>query len=333
MTALKSALALPWFLFAATTAMAQAPASPSWSPPAESVRCPSKWGAGDERGAANHMKPETVLNALKLVRTGEVVELGHTLSSSMPLLGIRRFDMHTKRTFMNPQSNQRGSNEEFVASQIGQVGTQFDGFAHQTHGNSLYNCFKVDEIATRTGFKKLGIDKVGAIITRGVLIDVAGAKGVEMLDDTYEITVEDLEAALKKQNLALRPADAILIHTGRGKLWGQDNARYNKSAPGIGVKAAEFLIAKDPILLGSDTYPVEVLPNPDPSISAPVHQIALVVNGVHLLENLKLDELAAKNIGEFAFILQPLKIEGGTGLRCGLHGGGHGGRPLGRPLP
>jgi kynurenine formamidase len=309
---LKSALAVPLLLLA-LPALAQAPASPSWSPPAESARCPSKWGAGDERGAANHMKPETVLNAMRLVKTGEVIELGQTLNSSMPLFGTRRFDVHTKRTFMNPQSNQRGSNEEVITTEIGQVGTQLDGFTHQTHGNSLYNCFKVDEIATRSGFKKLGIEKVGAIITRGVMIDVAGAKGVDMLDDTYEITVEDLEAALKRQNLALRPGDAILIHTGRGKLWGKDNARYNKSAPGIGIKAAEFLIARDPILIGSDTFPVEVFPNPDPNISAPVHQIALVVNGVFLLENVKLDEMAAKNIGEFAFMMQPLKIEGGTG--------------------
>jgi kynurenine formamidase len=270
-------------------------------------------GGGDERGAANHVKPETVLTAMKLVKTGEIIELGQTLSGSMPLSGTRRFDVHTKRTFMNPQSNQRGSNEEVVTTELGQVGTQLDGFTHQTHGNSLYNCFKVDEIATRSGFKKLGIEKIGAIITRGVMIDVAGAKGVDMLDDTYEITVEDLEAALKRQNLALRPGDAVLIHTGRGKLWGKDNARYNKSAPGIGVKAAEFLIAGDPILLGSDTFPVEIFPSPDPNVSLPVHQIALVVNGVFLLENLKLDELAAKNAGEFAFMMQPLKIEGGTG--------------------
>jgi kynurenine formamidase len=79
------------------------------------------------------------------------------------------------------------------------------------------------------------------------------------------------------------------------------------------VKAAEWLISKDPILLGSDNFPVEVSPNPDPKLSSPVHQIALVVNGAHLLENLKLDELVAKNMGEFAFIMEPLKIQGGTG--------------------
>ncbi len=86
-----------------------------------------------------------------------------------------------------------------------------------------------------------------------------------------------------------------------------------KSCPGIGIKAAEWLIAKEPILLGSDNWPVEVSPNPDPQLSLPVHQVALVVHGVHLLENLKLDELAQKQVYEFGFIMQPLKIQGGSG--------------------
>ena len=84
-------------------------------------------------------------------------------------------------------------------------------------------------------------------------------------------------------------------------------------------KAAEWLISKDPILLGSDNFPVEVSPNPDPKLSGPVHQIALVINGVHLLENLKLEELVAKNVGEFAFIMEPLKIQGD---RLDRHSGG-----------
>jgi kynurenine formamidase len=301
--------ALP-LLFGTLAALAQAP---SWSPPPESQRCPSKWGAGDERGAGNHMKPQSVLNAAKLIKTGEVIELGHVLSGNIPFSGPRRFDVHIKRTVMNPQSNNRGSNEEMVISEIGQVGTQFDGFAHQTHGNSHYNCFKTDEIATRSGFSKLGVHNVGALITRGVLIDVAGYKGVETLGDTYEITVEDLEGALKKQSTAIQAGDAIIINTGWGKLWGKENARFAKTCPGIGVKAAQWLIAKDPMLLGSDNWPVEVSPNPDAQISLPVHQIALVVNGVHLLENLKLDEMAGKQVYEFAFIIQPLKIQGGTG--------------------
>jgi hypothetical protein len=164
----------------------------SWRPPTESQRCPSKWGASDERGSANHMKSESVLQATRLIKTGEVIELGWTLAGDIPLVGTRRFDVHTKRTFMNQFSNRRGSNEELVVTELGQVGTQLDGFTHQTIEDKVYNCHKVDDISSRGGFTKLGIDKVGALITRGVLIDVAGLKGVDTLPDTYEITVPDL---------------------------------------------------------------------------------------------------------------------------------------------
>jgi kynurenine formamidase len=285
----------------------------SWQPPADNQRCPSKWGAADERGSGNHMKPDTVLRAARLIRTGEVFELGRVLSGSMPFFGTRRFDVHLKRTLMNPQPNRRGSNEEIVIAEIGQVGTQFDAFPHQTIGNSLYNCNQLDAIATRTGFTKLGVEKVGTLMTRGVLVDVAGLKGVGMLPDGYEITVRDLQDALARQKLTLQPGDAILIHTGWGQLWGKDNARYVKSDPGIGTAAAEWLAKQDPMLVGSDNWSVEVAPNPDPQLSLPVHQIMLVVNGIHLLENMRLDELAAKQVDEFGFIIQPLKIEGGTG--------------------
>lgn len=152
----------------------------TWQPPADAQRCPTKWGVGDQHGSGNHMKPETVLRAMKLVQTGEVIELSFVLNSSMPFFGTRRFDVTTKRTFMNPQSNRRGSNEELVVSEIGQVGTQFDAFAHQTIGDSLYNCFKLDQIATRNGFDKLGVENVGSLITHGVLVDVAGLKGVDL---------------------------------------------------------------------------------------------------------------------------------------------------------
>ena len=287
--------------------------SQSWRPPADAQRCPSKWGADDQRGSANHMKPEAVLRATKLIRTGEVIEIGHTLNSQMPFFGTRRFDIHTKRTFMNPQSNRRGSNEELVVSEIGQVGTQFDGFAHQTIGDSMYNCFKVNESATRNGFEKLGVERVGALFTRGALIDVAGLKGVKILPDNYEITAQDIEQALARQNMKLEKGDAVILHTGWGELWGKDNARYARGCPGIGVGAAEWLAAKDPMLVGADNISVEVNPNPDPKVSLPVHQIMLVVNGIHLLENLKLDELVANRVYEFAFIMQPLKIQGGTG--------------------
>ena len=309
MEQIRFGIVLAALVFGIVTSQAQ---TPSWVPPADNERCPSKWGAGDERGAANHMKPATVLNALKLVKTGEVIELGHVLNAGMPL-GARSFNLVVKQTAAPAGTNQRSGNEEMVIAEMGQVGTQFDGFAHQSHNGVHYNCFKTNEIVTRNGFTKLGVQNVGSLITRGVLIDVAGYKGVEMLGDNYEVTQEDIEGAAKKQNIILQPGDAILTRTGWSKLWGKDNARYGRGNPGLGVKAAQFLIAKDPMMLGADTAPVEVNPNPDKLLSLPIHQLALVVHGVYLLENLTLEELASKGINEFALIMQPLKLDGATG--------------------
>ena len=134
-----------------------------------------------------------------------------------------------------------------------------------------------------------------------------------MLPDNYEITVQDLQQALARQNVQLRPGDAVLIHTGWGKIYGKENGRYVKTCPGIGIAAAEWLAKQDPMLVGADNWPVEVAPNPDPKLSLPVHQVLLVVNGIHLLENMKLDELAAKRVSEFAFVMQPLKAAGFSG--------------------
>jgi kynurenine formamidase len=285
----------------------------SWAPPADSQRCPSKWGAADQRGAGNHMKPDTVLRAARLIRTGEVFELGRVLHAGMPFSSGRRFEMEVKRTNMNAGANRRGSNEEIVFSELGQVGAQFDGLTHQTIDDSLYNCVKLADVATRSGFTKLGVEHVGSLITRGVLIDVAALKGVPMLGDTYPITVDDLQQALQRQKLTLQPGDGVIVHTGWGRLWDTDGQRYLKTNPGLTTAAAEWLAKQDPMLIGADNGPVGVTPDPDPNLSNPVHQIALVVNGIHLLENLKLDELAGKQVYEFALIVQPLKIQGGTG--------------------
>jgi kynurenine formamidase len=134
-----------------------------------------------------------------------------------------------------------------------------------------------------------------------------------MLSESYEITVADLQQALGRQKLTLQPGDAVIIHTGWGKLWGKDNARYQRSSPGIGIPAAEWLARQDPMLLGADNSAVEITPNPNSQLLGPVHQIMLVVNGIHLLENMKLDELAEKQVYEFALVVEPLKIQGGTG--------------------
>ena len=305
---MRTVATLTVMLVCASTTSAQ-----TWKPPADNQRCPSKWGAGDQRGSGNHMKPETVLRAARLISTGEVFELGRVLSDAMPLPAGRRFEVLTKRTRNDPGTNRRGSNEELVVSEIGQVGTQFDTFSHQMIGTSMYNCFTLEDTATRTGFSKLGVEQVGALVTRGVLLDIAALKGVPVLAETYEITPQDLQEAAARQKVTLSPGDAILIHTGWGTLWGKDNARYQRVSPGVGTAAAEWLARQDPMLVGADNTAVEISPNPDPQLAGPGHQILLVVNGIHLLENLKLDDLASRRVYEFALIVEPLKIQGGTG--------------------
>ena len=285
----------------------------TWQMPPDSQRCPSRWGAGDQRGSGNMMKPETVLRAAKLIRTGEVFELGAVLSPDPKEAFInagRVFNIYTKPS--PPIPNARQVNEELVVTELGQIGTQFDAFAHQMWGDSFYNCFKLGDIGTRTGFRKLGVEHVGGLMTRGVLIDVAGSKGVDMLPTSYLITPEDLQQALAKANQRLQPGDAVLVRTGWSKLMGRENERYGTLNPGIGIAAGQWLVAQEPMMIAADNCCVEVRPSERPH-SLPIHAMMLIQHGVFLLENLELEALAAARAYEFAFIVQPLKIKGATG--------------------
>ena len=286
--------------------------SQTWRMPPESERCPSKWGADDELGAANWMKPETVLRAARLIRTGEVFELGQVLSTDPQETYFntgRSFNTYTKPSL--PQPNRRNSNEELVVTELGQIGTQFDGFTHQMYDGSFYNCFRFNDLYTRNGFTKLGIENVGTLMTRGVMIDVAALQGVDTLPESYAITPEDLQQALARQNLTLQPGDAVLIHTGWGKHIGRDNARYGRNWPGLGSAAGEWIVQQDPMLVGADNCCIQ-FQSPVPADNS-IHGMMLIQHGIYLLESLKLEALAAARAYEFALILQPLKIKGGTG--------------------
>src|SRR5690348_16970782 len=241
----------------------------SWQMPTDEQRCPSKWGPGDQKGAGNLMTPEMTLKATKLIKTGKIYSLAFELGPGMVLLGTRRFDVIMKRSSdLKPGS--RGENEEMVYTELGQVGTQLDAFSHQIYGGKYYNCFSNDDLDAgggteldaggRRGFSKLGVELVPEMFTRGVLIDVAGLKGVDMLPPTYVITAQDLQQALAKAKVTLEPGDAVMINTGWGKLYGKDNARYTKSSPGIGIDAGEWLVKQNPMMVGADNCCLEVRP-------------------------------------------------------------------------
>ena len=274
---------------------------------------PSQWGADDQRGAANRITPAKVLEAKNLITKGQTYQLGRVYEAAMPMFGTRHFSLRIPKVFGPTGTNEAVYHDEVVSGEIGQVGTQFDGLGHIGIGDLFYNGNRGSEFAKAEGLAKLGIENVGALATRGVLIDVAAFKGQAMLAGGYEITRADVEGALKRQNTAVRSGDAVFVHTGWGSLWVKDNARYTANAPGIGVGAAQYLVEREVVLVGADTWAVEVVPNPDASLAFPVHQLFLPRNGIYIFENLATEDLARDSAYEFAFFFAPLRLKGATG--------------------
>jgi kynurenine formamidase len=274
---------------------------------------PSRWGADDQRGAANHITPGKVLEARDAITTGVIYSLGRVYEAGMPLFGTRHFSLRIPQAYGPMGSNQFVYHDEIVSGELGQIGTQFDGLGHVGIGDLFYNGHDRHEFARAEGLTRLGVEHVGPLVTRGVLLDVAAHRGVRQLEGGYEITPADIDGTLTRQGIAIRSGDVVILHTGWGALWMVDNGRYLQSAPGIGLAAAQALVDRDVVLVGADTWGVEVSPNPDRALSAPVHQLLLTRNGVFLLENLDTAALARDEVYEFAFMFAPLPLAGATG--------------------
>ena len=279
--------------------------------PGEPLQSP--WGPADQRGAANRITPQKVLEAKSLITRGTVYQLGHVYESSMPLFGTRHFSLRIPQTFGPMGTNRTMYHDEIVSAEIGQVGTQFDGLGHIGVGDVFYNGNDRADFSKPDGLTKLGIENVGALVTRGVLVDVAAFKGVARLDGGYEITLADLRGTLERQRTEVRSGDVVILHTGWGSLWKVDNAAFGAQAPGIGLEAARYLVEREVVLVGADTWSMEVVPNPNPDLQFPVHQLLIPRNGIYIFENLLTEELARDRAYEFAFFFAPLKMKGATG--------------------
>ncbi|MDX1618964.1 MAG: cyclase family protein [Balneolaceae bacterium] len=283
-----------------------------------------EWGADDQAGASNRITPRKVLDAMRLVTEGQIYELDQLYEQGMPLFGSRSYSMVLPAKGSAAGANRLIGNEEFLSTQIGQVGTQFDGLGHigreieMESGETrqvFYNGYTAGEMDTPSGLQKLGIEQVRPIITRGILVDVAGYKETDRLPNSYEVTVDDLLGALERQGLSgdeIEPGDALLFRYGWSSLWDRPEA-YNTNPPGIGLEVARWLAEKKVTMIGSDSWCSEVVPNPDPNLAFPVHQELLMKNGIFNLENMRLEELAADEVTEFLFILTPIRFKGATG--------------------
>lgn len=285
----------------------------SYSPPQEPERGSSQWGYDDERGAANRMTPEKVLESMQLIKAGKIYQLGRMYEKGMPWQW--ELDIPVSPT-SPPQgiNNSTGFHEKLEIANI-HVGTHMDALVHVGIGDSFYNGFDRREFYNTDGVTKLGIEQVGVFLTRGILLDIPRLKGKSALEKGYEITDSDLNHALQKQNLEIRPGDVVLIHTGWGSRWRDNDPEhgYLSGEPGLGVSAAHFLVQQQITLVGSDNWGIEVLPTKEPDAFNPVHQIFLTVNGIYLLENLNTTEMIRDSVYEFAFFFAPIPFKGATG--------------------
>ncbi len=291
---------------------------------------PSPWGPDDQRGALNRLGPAKVLEALTLVEHGEIYDMTRVYEEDMPLMDLT--PQARKYTLTVPGApswgplgeNRLAWNEDYIAGHLSQDGTQFDALAHMgtvmgepgdLRELRYYNGMRHSDIGGGRGFARLGVENVTPIVTRGILIDVAGYKG-RMLERSEAITVADLEGALKRQGLSvtdIRPGDALFYHTGWGSLWKVDNKKFNSGTPGLDVAAGDWVVSRQVLLVGTDNWAVEPIPYPDSGLFAPNHQKFLVENGIYIMENLDFGPLLEAKVYEFAFIFGALPLKGATG--------------------
>jgi len=277
-----------------------------------------QWGAGDQAGGSNWITPEKILKAMSLVKKGKTLELGNVYERGMPLIGQRSYNIFIPAF---PTSGPFGDdkviyNDEFVAAEIGQVGTQFDGLGHPgrimtmadgTTKEVFYNGFTADEMKSPYGLLHLGIENIKPIITRGILIDVAGYKNVKTLPEKYEITLSDVKNTLARQGIKetdLEPGDALLFNLGWWRIW-PDKKSVEGSPAYISREVVDWIISKKVCMVGSDA-----------SLDGPgsyVHTRLIMENGIFNLEFMNFKATENEKVYTFLFLFTPLRLKGATG--------------------
>lgn len=247
----------------------------------------------------------------QLIKSGKVYDLGMEYYVGMP-----HFPTHPPFAFsltklhgeIMYEGGVSASNCLFTTG--GHTGTHFDALGHVSVNCEVHGVGSIEAWQDYHGLKKGGIETVAPVVTRGVLLDVAGLEGTNCLPSEYGIGAKTLEAAVKEQGCAIERGDAVLLRTG----WIQyfdDPHRYishTDGCPGLIEDGAEWLVDRGAVVVGGDTVALEKTPAP----TLPVHVILLVRNGIYIIEAMNLERLAADRVYEFLFMVSPLKIRGGT---------------------
>jgi kynurenine formamidase len=275
-----------------------------------------RWGECDERGAVNLIDLCKVKGAAHLVRDGRVISLAQPLSPETPMPRHRAPMIHLMGRDGGDYAagGKRPGGFQFAEDTMVvpmHVGTHIDALCHAWYDDELFNGFSGNTIRSTTAATRCGIDKMGPIVTRGVLLDLVRLNGGPLTPGS-RIGKLEIRSALDAAGAQLQVGDAVLLRTGwLESVLGTSEVDFS-AEPGIDVEAAEFLAEAGTAMIGADNFAVEVLPFPSGKVF-PVHQRLIRDFGIPLMEGAMLKPLAEAGATVFCLIAAPLPIVGGTG--------------------
>ena len=270
-----------------------------------------RWGPDDELGTLNLITPDTRRRAAQLVVEGLSVSMAADLSlQHSPMTDALR--SHTP--FADPAAPFAVADE--ITLQVHGWGTHLDAVGHIFNDGVGYNARRRSEVFSDKGLAANAITSVKhGVFTRGVLLDVASARGVPWLAADHLITRHELEHAEELAGVHVEAGDALILHTGLAARVAADPTGDMGRRAGVGVDAVLWLHERDVAVFGGDC--VDLLPGPDPDLPLPLHQLGIGAMGLTLLDWARLDdvlELCARlHRHDFLLTVAPLPIVGGTG--------------------
>ena len=199
--------------------------------------------------------------------------------------------------------------DDIISGWIG-VGSQLDGLGHAATAGVWYNGLRAKDFAKADGGTNFGMEDLPPIVSPGILLNMAACMGKNLLPEGTAYTREDIIACEEKQATPIEKGDVVLFHSGWMDILDSDPERFGKGEPGVGITGAKYLVEKEVLAVGADTWGVEVIPAENKNILYRVHQILINFNGIYLLENMDTRELAKDKAYRFMFVLGPARMTG-----------------------
>jgi kynurenine formamidase len=273
------------------------------------IRNPSEGRGGSS--ALGRITPAAVLDALRLPKAGKVYDLGLELNDKIP--SNSAFTPLALTVTHTPEETGALSPFQYSADSFGgglHIGTHMDAFIHIQAEDHIFGGAHIRNARGPHGWLQFGMETIAPMVGRGIVLDIPKLKNAARLEDRYEVTIEDLKAELARTGSEIGKGDIVLVRTGKIQDW-NNPAAFQAAEPGVGREAAIWLYDSGMSVLATDTTGTEPLPFTD--MARTTHRAMLVERGVHLLENLYLEDLSRDGVTEGLFVNLPLKITGATG--------------------